>query len=171
MDNSLSLQSINILIDIFKFFKINYKKVCEDVNILYNELFINIEKVSKEQVDELYKEYTEENKSIDELDKKLQSNTFNIDIKDKDINLQEDEIDEMIEKYKIENNEDEDLSKIYEEYGEIKIIEKQYRDKLQYYNISKNGDRVCSGVSILSNIVFEHSIQNYKNTLLIKLKN
>ena len=76
----------------------------------------------------------------------------------------------MIEKYKIENNEDEDLSKIYEEYGEIKIIEKQYRDKLQYYNISKNGDRVCMGVSILSNIVFEHNIQNYKNTLLIKIE-
>lgn len=170
MDNSLSLQSINILIDIFKDSKINYKKVCEDVNTLYNELFINIEKVSKEQVDELYKEYTEENKSIDELDKKLQSNTFNIDIKDEDINLQEDEIDEMIEKYKIENNEDEDLSRIYEEYGEIKIIEKQYRDKLQYYNISKNGDRICSGVSILSNIVFEHNIQNYKNTLLIKIE-
>ena len=47
MDNSLSLQSINILIDIFKDSKINYKKVCEDVNTLYNELFINIEKVSK----------------------------------------------------------------------------------------------------------------------------
>jgi hypothetical protein len=155
MDESLSLQSINILIEIFKKTMASYTTIMSHISTLDNEIKNKHIIVDKEELDILKNECKKFNNDIIEIENEINSNKFPSEVNDIDIELDEFIINEKIEALKklIENNKIEDISETIKYSGELLSVIKQYKSFFKYYdidyenNISTNIDSNKSFIS------------------------
>lgn len=155
MDESLSLQSINILIEIFKKTMASYTTIMSHISTLDNEIKNKHIIVDKEELDILKNECKKFNNDIIEIENEINSNKFPSEVNDIDIELDEFIINEKIEALKklTENNKIEDISETIKYSGELLSVIKQYKSFFKYYdidyenNISTNIDSNKSFIS------------------------
>ena len=137
MDNSLSLQSINILIDIFKKTITNYTTIISHISTLDNEIKENHVIVDKEQVGILHNECTNLSNDINEIDNEIHSKKFPSEVKENDIELEKSIIEEKIKVLEnlTKNKKFENISEILNYSGQLSSVIKQYKSNFNYYNI------------------------------------
>ena len=152
MDNSLSLNSMKYLINIFKNTTMNQKIILDNIGTLRNDIELNLKPVNKEDVKILLTECTTLNKTINELQIEIDSNKFPSDIDTNDINNNIHNImkkikeinNEMgqdkfkdIHQFELNNKESgvDNLNEIYTFKGILMSLIKQYKENLKYYSI------------------------------------
>ena len=89
MDNSLSLNSMKFLINIFKNTTMNQKTILDNVNTLINEIELNLKPIDKEEVEILVNECKNLNQKINDLQNEIDTKKFSSEIKTNDIELDE----------------------------------------------------------------------------------
>tara|TARA_B110000211_G_scaffold52569_1_gene58002 strand:- start:5397 stop:9479 length:4083 start_codon:yes stop_codon:yes gene_type:complete len=155
MDKSLSLQSINILMNIFKESKASYTTIISHISTLNTDAKMNHEIVDEEELNILLNECNNLNVEIDTIDNKISSNKFPSEIKESDLNLDESIISEKIVKLKKDTKDKEfkNISDILKYYGQLSSVINQYKGNFKYYNIDiNNGDnRISDSESLLWN--------------------
>lgn len=151
MDQSLSLNSINVLTTIFKDSSLNYSNTISHTDTLLNELEINHTKVDKTQLSILDTECKVIGHSIEELENEIEGIKFPSHININNFELDNDKINEKIDEYgKLVGKKDfENISDILELNGELLSILKSYIDTLEYYNIQYDCSRILCSSNIL----------------------
>lgn len=162
MDNSLSLQSVNILIEIFKKTRLHYSTIIEDITTLDNEIKQNHKIIDKEQLGILHNECTNLDSDIDKIDNEIQSKKFPVELKESDIELDEDEIKTEIKTYEdlIKDKKFENISKVFQYAGQLLSLIKHYKSNFKYYNIDYNNIDFNDGNTNSRNILWDDITSN-----------
>jgi len=150
MDKSLSLQSINILIEIFKKTMANYSTIISHISTLDNEIKENHVIVDKEQVGILHNELTNLSTDINKIDNEIYSKKFPSELKETDIELEKSIIEEKIKVLEnlTEEKNNENISEILKYSGQLSSVIKQYKNNFNYYNINYDNYGTGSGSGI-----------------------
>ena len=158
MDQSLSLNSINVLTTIFKDSSLNYSNTISHTDTLLNELEINHTKVDKIQLSILDNECTIVQDKIEDLDNEIEGIKFpsHIDINnfELDDNIIRDKINEYIKLIGKKNFKN--INEISELNGEILSILKSFTETFKYYSIEYDSNWIYSSRNISCNNISDN---------------
>lgn len=153
LDKSLSLESVNSFTELLKQTKLVYNNVKDNLESIFLDIKNNSKEVTESEVENYKKQYIETKQNLENIQNKLlDDNKKFAGIKEKDIDLTEEQIKNKIESIIVDEN-DIDINKLYEESGkvsnELENLLKIFKDF--EIKLDKDGKRVYSSDSIFRN--------------------
>lgn len=153
LDKSLSLESVNSFTELLKQTKLVYNNVKDNLESIFLDIKNNSKEVTESEVENYKKQYIETKQNLENIQNKLlDDNKKFAGIKEKDIDLTEEQIKNKIESIVVDDNEI-DINKLYEESGkvsnELDNLLKIFKDF--EIKLDKDGKRVYSSDSIFRN--------------------
>ena len=150
MDKSLSLETINIFLNILKDTITNYSRIVDNVGTLYEEELSTLKEVDKDELDRLEKEWQTETNNIQLKETELLEYNIDNNINKKDLDIDTDIIKQKIQQIKTElntynidkltDNDNDNIhttntTKIYELFGKLSNMVNHYKQLFKYHKV------------------------------------